>query len=511
MKKIKNTDISLYILTAYIFLIFCIYPLYVDDGYYNIGITKVWFLFITEFLTFLLLLIAKLIQVMKKKKESSVSFYQYKFSITEKLLYIYMAVVIFSFLLSPFKEYVLFGLEDWGVGTVPLLLMSSLSVFLIHEWKEQKWLGFGCLIVSEIVFIIGICHRFSLYPILLQPTNDIIFISTLGNINWFCGYMSVISPIGVGMYILNKYDEPKNKWKEYLLICYILTSFIIGFCQGSSSYFIWTAVLFVVSFLISLKSIARLEKFALTVSLWGIAGQAVRITHYMFPGRYNYDMSVFNSTIDTDLTLIIAMIGILFYFLIKDKKELTDTYRKIIVSILIGTISIGVLLYIILSIYNTKVGITNLSSSLFLWNDQWGSGRGLIYKESVLLFSKMNFLQKIIGVGADGFYFFAYSFPDTVTTLNNAFNESILTNAHCEILTNLINLGILGTVVYIGILVTFFIRCMKYGEQHPMLYVSGLCTICYFTNNLVSFAHVLNLPFLFILIGLSEHYMRKIR
>lgn len=48
-----------------------------------------------------------------------------------------------------------------------------------------------------------------------------------------------------------------------------------------------------------------------------------------------------------------------------------------------------------------------------------------------------------------------------------SFDGSILTNAHCEILTSLINLGIIGTIIYITIFFISFVRCIKYAEKKP--------------------------------------------
>ena len=121
----------------------------------------------------------------------------------------------------------------------------------------------------------------------------------------------------------------------------------------------------------------------------------------------------------------------------------------------------------------------------------------------------MSFWQKIFGVGADGFYFFAYSIPEIESYLVNLYGESILTNAHCEIFTNIINLGIFGTIAYLGFLFTFIFRCMNKGSKNSLLYIPAVCVICYLTNNLVSFAQILNIPYLFLIVGIGEFYLQN--
>ena len=232
----------------------------------------------------------------------------------------------------------------------------------------------------------------------------------------------------------------------------------------------------------------------------------------LFPEKYNYDTSAF---IDTGVTLAIALIAICLYsimhFYWKEEKELPIVLQNGIRRILLAAFVIGILLWLVFAGYNTNVAIPYLmENSLFLLDEKWGNGRGIIFKISFELFDRMSPLQKLFGVGADGFSAFAYSIPEMQAYLQSYFGESILTNAHCEIITNLINLGILGTVLYLGVFVSFVARCMKKGEKNPYLYMPAVCVICYFANNLISFAQILNIPFLFLILGIGEYYLRRV-
>lgn len=511
-KYLKNNGLIAYILSGflhgYVFLLFCIYPFYMENGYYNIGVAKIRFLYTLSIIVFILCCIIKILELIICKKKFLILSYYRNISITEKLVLVYMFLIIFSFLLSSFKEKILWGAEEWRMGTVPLLLMFSLALFLTHWWKEKKWIWYGSFISTAIVICLGICNRFSVYPIRIEPMEKVAFLSTLGNINWFCGYLSVISPIGIAIFLLK---ENKNIKHELLLIFYMLINFMIGFCQGSSSYFAWTAAMFVVMLWISINNTTRIKRYLFIVSLWAMAGQILRVIHFLFPDRYNYSKAILNGAIDTNLTLIIMVVSFLLFYQIKGGKNIPVKNQKIIRIIIAGIVVVGILVYVGLSLYNTKIGIKALQDvSILVWDENWGTGRGMHYRDTVMLFGRMSLLQKIFGVGADGFEAFAYSFPDVATHFNEVFEYSILSNAHCEILTNMINLGIMGTIVFLGIMITFALRCLKQGDRYPMLYIPGICVICYCTNNLVSFAQVLNLPFLLVIIGLGEYYLRKI-
>lgn len=508
MQRKDKSLIPVYVLTGYLFLMFCIYPFYYENGYYNIGIAKNNFFCVISVVSLIAALIAAGVHIYGLKKRNKPFIEKKNISITQKILFIYMATVLLSFVCSTYKDETLWGTEGWYLGTVPLLIMGAFVFLLTHLWKEQKWILYGSIMVSGIVFFLGICNRFSFYPVKVEPPYPT-FISTLGNINWFCGYMSVIAPIGIVIFILKDNKDYKRLWIKWLLMLYVLITFMAGFCQGSSSIFLWNAAMFAVTLWIAIKNFSRLKNWFLIVGLWGISGQVIRVLKYLLPQYYNYDSAVL---IDTNITLLIAVAAMFGFAALsfggKEDKEPGVRLQKGIRICLVAVVVGSVILWTILSVYNTYVGISFLQENeLFILNEDWGNGRGASLKTAFILFGEMSFVQKIFGVGADGFSVFAYSFPEIKEYLAVFFGENILTNAHCEMVTNLINLGILGAGSYIGVLISFVYRAMKKGEKQPLLYVFSVCVICYFANNLISFAQILNIPFLFLILGMGEYYL----
>lgn len=510
MRKKDHSLIPAYVLTGYLFLMLCIYPFYFENGYYDIGVAKNNFFCMVSVLTFIITVIVTGVYIYDLKKRKKPFIEKKNISITQKLLLAYMTVVFFSFLFSSYRDEVLWGAEGWYLGTIPLLLMGAFAFLLTHLWKEQKWILYGGIIVSGIVFFLGICNRFSFYPVPIEPPYPT-FISTLGNINWFCGYMSVVSPIGIAVFVLKDSREYKRSWSKWLMVLYVLITFMAGFCQGSSSVFLWNGALFVTLLWIAVKNTSRLGNWLLIIGLWGMAGQFVRILKYLLPDYYNYDSAML---IDTNITLVIAVAAVIVFVLLqsifKEDREFSIKVRRGIRISLVASVFLGIGLWISLSVYNTNVGTSLLGDSeLFLLDENWGNGRGASLRAAFTLFGEMSFIQKLFGVGADGFSAFAYSIPEIQEYLAGYFGESVLTNAHCEIVTNLINLGVLGTAAFVGMLFSFIYRAMKKGEEQPFLYVFAVCVVCYMANNLISFAQILNIPFLFLIFGMGEYYLKE--
>ena len=500
MKILKKS-----VLNLYFSLIICIYPLYIHNGYYDLCEVKRNFLYWVSSSTFFIFVIILIINLFFKKQ----ILLDYKdffknITLTQKFLLIYCFIIIISYLFSDFKSEVLWGTDGWYMGTILLLLMCVLSLITSYLYSEKELVLYYFILASSFVFALAICNRFSYYPIMepYLPT----FISTLGNINWFNGYMSIVAPIGISLYVLS---ETENFYGKILLLLYCLLTFITGFCQGSFSIFLWEGCMFFILLWISLKKMKWIQNWLITLLLWGLSGQFVRILKYLFPYSFNYKYA---KLIDTNLTLVVSIAALFIFIILKYNEkiiaELTNKTIKNFRILLLSCLSFGFLIYSFLSIINTKIGIPFLhKNSIFTWNLQWGTDRGVCFSTALLIFERMPIFKKMIGVGADGFCAFAYSDSLIAEYINSFFSDALLTNGHNEFLTSLVNLGILGTLSYIGIFVTFFIECMKKGEKNTIIYVFAVCVICYFTNNMVNFAQIYSTPYLFLLLGVGNTYL----
>ena len=116
----------------------------------------------------------------------------------------------------------------------------------------------------------------------------------------------------------------------------------------------------------------------------------------------------------------------------------------------------------------------------------------------------MSVFHKVFGIGPDCFSMYAYSLPEVAGGLRDYFGANRLTNAHNELLTALVNTGVVGVCLFVGIFIYFAKKCMKAGQQNLEQLIMAVCVICYFVHNMVSFAQVLNLPFLFLMLGMGE-------
>ncbi len=508
--------------SAYLLLLFCVYPFYVQDGYVDIGEAKSRFFICVSIAAFFLLALCAAVHfaafVRNRKGERRPYFIEWEqISLTDLCVMLYGVAVFWSYILTDYREEALWGTQGWYMGAVPLLLLCGLYFMISRMWQGGELIMHGCMAASGAVFVLGVLNRFSFYPIrfeILQPD----FVSTLGNINWYCGYLSVIAPVGVCLFLFPKSRaQGKGQALPVRLFygLYVLICFTAGFCQGSSSVFLWFGALFLILLFLAADNRERILDWTVLVFLWGVCAQLVRLLRLLLPGRYNYDTdNLCGYFTDSPLTLWICLGAGLLYGWVRMEKKEKDWEKRAgkIRKWLALSVCLLACLWLVLSAANTLWGIPSLrDKGMFSLNADWGNGRGCAIYAGAVIWKEMPLVHKLVGAGPDCFSKYAYSLPETERLLRECFGASRLCNAHCELLTGLVNTGVFGLVFYIGIFASFIRDCIKMGRKNTEVILFGVCAFCYLIHNMVSFAQVLNLPFAFLLMGMGTAVMRKIR
>jgi len=112
---------------------------------------------------------------------------------------------------------------------------------------------------AGITIFLGIANRFRFYPFSYMGI-DYTYLSTLGNIDWFCGYLSVVVPILMGDLYLARLDRQSGRTvyvKELLLVM----SFLILILSGTESCYLILGVCFVSLAVVSVQNRAGLPAF----------------------------------------------------------------------------------------------------------------------------------------------------------------------------------------------------------------------------------------------------------
>ena len=533
-----HTDICRGIVMAYFLVMALIYPFYAPGGYTLIGDVKYEVFRNISLTTIAVVAVVILAAILCRRDRHWLVKYYQNMSVTDWFAYGYFITVMLSYLGSAYKEDALWGVEGWYMGTVTQMIFVLLYFFFSRYFYHSRGWTEVWLAASAVVFLLGICNRYSVYPIVMEGQTDT-FISTLGNINWFCGYWSVAASIGITWYWCSA-----GGWVRLPAGIYSMIAMLSGVTQGSDSAYLVFAAIFIVLFLLSFHNGHKMYRFLELCMMFVVSCRLGRVLRYIPALEYNYGPADGGSRITAALldgngTLWGLAILILCYGLLRgldrssyiitgskaDGSASTSIRRLLRGSYMrkhwqkgIVAVGVSVVLLCVVTAYLFQNGILYVreaaetaeeeSGFLLIFSDDWGNGRGAAWNCGIDAYRNIDILHKAVGIGPDCFADYVYDVPKLAEKLADSFTNQRLTNAHNELLTQLVDVGAIGFLCYMGLFMSAFLRCMGRADKQPVLYMYAVGILAYAAHGMVSFQQVLNTPYIFIVMGIGERFCR---
>ncbi len=435
-------------------------------------------------------------------------------SSTDKFAALYGIAVLLSYLFTNYREEALWGTASWRMGMWTQLGAVIVYFMISRMWQWKSWIPALILPVSAVVFALGYVNKFCLFPIDTQFVNTS-FISTIGNINWYCGYLVTI--LFGGVYLLWRMEE-KMTWKKLLLMAYVTIGFASLATQGSSSGIVTFAVVMFVLFGMAVKDSARMEVFWQEMTMFS---GACLLTFILRKANVFSQELVMEEMTDlltfSMVTILMTMLSGTILCLIHRARLKRSYPEKLLHRIYYGiaiVVPVMILLVLLLTLINTLAGgaltpgITDPNMTKWLtFNVSWGSARGGTWAAGARCFWEADLLHKIFGVGPDCLYAFLSNEGSVglQTMVNDRFGGSRLTNAHNEWLTILVDIGVLGIISYAGMMITAIRDFLRAGENKMVVGACGICVLAYTVNNMFSFQQVMNISTVFVIMGIGEN------
>ena len=169
----------------------------------------------------------------------------------------------------------------------------------------------------------------------------------------------------------------------------------------------------------------------------------------------------------------------------------SDEMNKIAVYIWLGIIVV-VCLVVVFVLYDANAAghadKYGAISSYVVFDDNWGTQRGYVWKRAIELFTKkLTPLQKVFGYGADTFaLLMQYYFP---ADMQNG-KMVIFDSAHNEYLHYLVTIGFAGMASYIVFMVSSVVAMAKRMKEQPVVAAVMLAVLAYMIQATVN----INLP-----------------
>lgn len=518
-KKINNPfeacRLILEILFAcYSAMMFVVYPLYLENGYYMITDGKLRLysrLHIAFFAVMAMVLLGYFALILKKSGIRSVfEMIEEKFLKREKCLFILVFSFVSSTLLAVDQHTAIHGFHDWYLGI--WMYGSFLLLYLLYSlFFEFRIYSLHMLsLTASVMSILGYLQRFD-----INLVSDKGFrlgsglVSTIGNINWVCDYIAVIM-----MVIIYLFFTSTKIWKIVYGVCLF---FQYGFLaiQGSESGWIIIGMSLLLAFVIN--CLLRKKNLVQVVLLFLIAFFSINVTGMMFKSALEsgktamYDS--YNPIVFSKIWFVLSIcMVILLVFLNFWKKEIV-LMPWVGMGVFVSFVVLGIMLLTSMIMHSQYPSFLPFMKDyeLLQFSKEWGHDRGGNWIVTLLSYKKSGIWYQIFGFGPDCFYFCLQNYGLSVTPWASGFINSgqDLTNAHNEFLTILINFGALGVVSYYGFFIYrigLFIKERKKSEV--CVWIAGALLLTFF-HNLVSFQQIIATPFVFILLGIGMSNISK--
>lgn len=537
------------LMLLYVSSMLVFYPLYYQHKYLDMGDAKYGFfrnISITFLIFFLIFLASWIIAYRDKLKLSSILG---RFSTTDWFATAFLVLSYLSYFFSEYQKPVpgdsssaLVGYNGWYMGLLSQVMFVLIFFAVSRFWTWSEFTLFSAIVTSGLVYQIAILQRFSIDPLGmyegLGPEYIEKFLSTLGQTTWFSSYAILAFPLAVYYFW---HDD--RRWVRILTGIVVALGFGSLCTAHSDSGYVAYVLILMVFFWFSLESNKKFARFLEIVLVGLVSFRIIGSMQLCFPEKLiqliaeDQKISFFitQSNFMEAMLLIVAVIYIVYYlFCSSSWKEVQKTekgkkgqesgaatakkqkfeisrflwLRKLMI-IAAAAVLFGVVLVIVFTtkkmLPDALAGFYNVG--FFNFNDIWGNCRGFNWRMSLQAISNASFKDMLIGVGPDCF---AMSMDKYCAEEVAVFWHGMkLACAHNEFLNMLVTQGILGVTAYVGIFVSFIVRCVKSGKGTMTVVPFAAAALAYMGHNFFCYQQCICTPIVFLLMGIGELLMRN--
>lgn len=511
------------IASAYLLLIWAVLPIYMKDGFYLLADAK-YLLFRGVSLIFLMLWLLSALgfctgwwwrHKSRPLQENRIEWRRIHggFSGTDYFALGFAAISFLSYLFSNYKDTAFVGYSGWYMGLLTQFFLVG-GYFLVSRWYEKEKMISGIVWLSVFaVCLLGVLNRQGYDP--LGTFKDMDWwdwdrrnlLSTIGNINWYCSYLSVAFPLLLYCF------WAEERWKRIPAGIAAFVGVAAVILQGSTSGYAALLVMYVILMFGSLQETRLSLRFleaVLLVPLFCFLAWATQMD-LILP----YDMDGIIERICTPLwgiPLGILAVGIVLLRLIcrRGGKDYLKSGKVLkAVQILTAAAVIGAAAVFAGCQVSDSVWHFFGSSGFLRFDAEWGNMRGGLWTAVWNGFCRTDFVRKLYGVGPDCFARYFYEVETIDIGVTGQWMGAIYANAHNEWLNMLVNEGILGFVAYLGFFLSAFCRFWKNSRENRRMMAGMMAVGAYVANQFFSFGQVVSTPLIFLVIAVCENECRR--
>lgn len=506
-KKTEKDNFLSIILGIYVVLIGVGLPLVVKNRYFDILKVKYYYYCIC---TILMVILVAGYSIAKGAKQTAQYFKNLSLrnllrncTVADYAVLIYLMIAIISTITSDYQYESFWGNEGRYTGLF-LITWYVVSYFCVSRFlKFKNWYIDIILAIGMLVCLFGITDYFNLdifhFKIAMVAEQRSIFTSTIGNINTYTAYVGILVSIAVVLFTTDR--KYKNMIWHY--ICMVIGFFAIIMGVSDNAYLSLGALFGFLPFYL-FKSPKGIRRYVTVLATFFSVVQCIDwINIYCGESVLGIE-SAFEVVISFRglpyLVLSLWGIVILWCFIVTKRKHEVEEFGNVF-RYLWAALLVSIILAVLYALYDCNVA-GNVSryknlSSYFLFNDDWGTGRGYIWRNAMECYQNLPFWKRIVGYGPETFGILVMQ-----KTANNPYKQ-LFDNAHNEYLHMLTTIGVAGLMAYLIFIFGYVKRCLYCRDKTPYIIAMMFGVICYSIQAFVNLNLPIVTPVFWLLLGMG--------
>lgn len=474
---------------VYLVMIMFGLPLIVTNGYFNITETKsVYFYIMSLALIIATAFFSSKKEESKKKTAEACGSLLEKADLSEmdKAMVIFCAFVFLSALFSSHSD-VWIGVASRYQGFITILIYVTVYFIVSRNYTAaQSFLLFSVFAFS-IVSIIGLLNCFDVdvfgFYERINPNYKTMFLSTIGNINFYSSYMCLLMPLVVSGFCLSVGKISRTIYTAALII-------------GSLGMMVTSSESFVVGFASSLmimpiffySRLHRFKRYLISLIIIVLSSQAYMLVYRIY-GAGNIAVSKMLSVfVNPYIAVMIIVLCLGAYLLASKAPEKIKILKRVYPVLLVIFVATIVICFILAN----TVGIDRFNG-IFKITSEWGTYRGKIWRYCVKSFLDFNLKDILFGIGPESLRY--------ITQNIELFEGQSLDQAHNEYLQYLVTTGVFGLAAYLGVIGATVYTVVKKLKESTLAVALLAGLISYWMQATVNIAQPFTTPIIYIYIA----------
>lgn len=501
-EKIRNQIVGVFLI-----LLLGVFPLVYHDYYFDILPTKYMCYYIAVLIMAVLIVVTAFLKggiLRKKQEEFALSHMIKNMRVADWALVAFLVAATISTLCSKYVSASFWGNEGRLTGLFLFLIYGLAYVCISRCWRFKGSFLNIFLFSGMLVCLFGITDYFQMdllgFKEHMVDEQKAIFTSTIGNINSYTAYVALVVAISTVLFATEKkvkrvfwyavcmmisflalmMGNSDNAYLALMALFGFLPLYLMGIPGGMKRYLVILA-----TFLTSIQLIDWINQTFNTIGIDGLFGVVAKFGFLLPCVVFSWGLVC------------------LLYVLVKKFPN------KVRISVKTGRVAwsclliVGFVVVVFLLIDANLLGHADRYSSLanyLVFNDQWGTNRGAIWRMGMENYMNFPWYQKLFGYGPETF---------GVLLIENNTQEMwnlggvLYDNAHNEYLQYLITMGAVGLVSYLAFIVSSAVQMIRKSAENPYVMAIVFALLCYYAQALVNINLPIVAPFMWTLLPMG--------